>query len=88
MNRLARLYAAGLGVTPDPVEAAKWHIRARQAGISDLWLDGFVESLDRKSKDAAMARAYPKREDQPLTLKRNPVLPEKSPQLPKDKTLP
>ena len=68
MNRLARLYAAGLGLQADPIEAGKWHIRARQAGVSDLWLDGFLKSLEQGQQDEALARAYPKQDTQAAAL--------------------
>lgn len=56
-NRLARLYAAGIGTKPDLKEAAKWHFRARRAGISDLWLDGVVKGLTPEDVAAAGAAA-------------------------------
>ncbi len=57
MNRLARLYATGRGVKPDDLKAATWHLVARKAGISDLWLDGFLASLDEKTLSRARAEA-------------------------------
>jgi TPR repeat protein len=44
-NRLARILAAGRGVQQDLVEAMKWHILARAAGIDDEWLDGHLLKL-------------------------------------------
>lgn len=44
-NRLARLYAAGRGLGKNVVEAARWHILARAAGINDPWLDGILATL-------------------------------------------
>ena len=44
-NRLARLYAAGRGVRKDGVEAARWHLLARAAGVADPWLDGVLANL-------------------------------------------
>ena len=39
-NRLARLYANGVAVGPaDPVQAAKWHLLARESGVADFTLD-------------------------------------------------
>ncbi|MCB1386790.1 MAG: sel1 repeat family protein [Nitratireductor sp.] len=52
-NRLAKLYAQGVGTEPDPVEAAKWHILAKRAGLKDTWLDDYINALDRQ----ALARA-------------------------------
>lgn len=44
-NRLARLYAAGRGVTANAVEAMKWHILARANGVKDYWLDSRLVTL-------------------------------------------
>ncbi len=44
-NRLARILAAGAGVQPDIVEAMKWHVLARAAGVEDAWLDGELGRL-------------------------------------------
>lgn len=52
-NRLARLYAAGIGTPIDLRQAAKWHFRARAQGISDLWLDGVVKGLSPADLAAA-----------------------------------
>jgi TPR repeat protein len=52
-NRLARLYATGLGVPLDLRQAAKWHFRARRAGVSDLWLDGLIETMPAAEREAA-----------------------------------
>ena len=43
-NRLARLYANGVAVA-DPVQAAKWHLLARGAGVSDFSLDIVLSKL-------------------------------------------
>ena len=42
-NRLARIYALGRGVEADPVEAAKWHVLASEAGRTDAELDTFAD---------------------------------------------
>ena len=47
-NRLAKMYAQGVGTNVDPVEAAKWHILAKRAGLADAWLDDFINTIDRK----------------------------------------
>jgi hypothetical protein len=39
-------------VRADPVEAAKWHIIARKAGESDLWLEGFLQKLTPEQRQA------------------------------------
>ena len=58
-NRLARILAAGAGVPQDLVEAMKWHVLARAAGLSDEWLDGQLANLSpeqRAAVDAAVKR--------------------------------
>ena len=57
-NRLARAYSAGVGLDKDRIQAAKWHILARQAGESDLRMDFFVMSLrpDERKKAEALAQ--------------------------------
>ncbi|NVK33286.1 MAG: sel1 repeat family protein [Rhodobacteraceae bacterium] len=57
MNRLARIYARGRGRALDPEEAAKWHYTARALGVSDLVLDGFVETLDEETQLKAQKKA-------------------------------
>lgn len=45
-NRLARVYANGAkGLAENPIEAAKWHLLARDAGASDFWLDAYITRL-------------------------------------------
>ena len=56
-NRLARILMAGRGLTADPVQAAKWHILAGQAGIPDQTLDDFVAGLSADQRKAATAAA-------------------------------
>ncbi len=46
MNMMARALADGHGGDADEVEAIKWHLLARRAGISDLYLDGFMGTRD------------------------------------------
>jgi TPR repeat protein len=56
-NRLARLYASGRGVNKDMVEAMKWHLSARNAGLKDEWLESHLTSLspaERKALEAAL----------------------------------
>jgi uncharacterized protein len=57
MNRLARIYAYGRGRQLDPVAAAGWHYVSRALGVSDLRLDGFVESLDDETRLQARKKA-------------------------------
>jgi len=49
-NRLARLLAMGRGVPRNMVEAMKWHILARTAGIKDEWLDSELNSLSARDR--------------------------------------
>jgi TPR repeat protein len=52
-NRLARLYANGVVVAADPVQAAKWHLLAREAGVSDFSLDLVLAKLTKEQREAA-----------------------------------
>ena len=51
-NRAARLLVAGRGITADPVEGLKWHVLARSAGVTDLWLDGQLATLNTAQRGA------------------------------------
>ena len=58
-NRLARLLATGRGVARNMVEAMKWHLLARAAGIKDEWLDSQLNALsprDRTAVEEALRR--------------------------------
>ena len=56
-NRLAHLYINALGTGPDPVEAAKWYVVSRRAGLKDPMLEdfylGLTEEQQKKAIDAA-----------------------------------
>jgi TPR repeat protein len=59
MNRLARLYASGRGVSKSPVEAVKWHLLARAVGLQDEFLDGVMNNLsatERAEVEAAVKK--------------------------------
>ena len=58
-NRLARLLATGRGLAANPVEAAKWHLIARAGGITDLWLDGFLQQIKPTEREAGEKAAKP-----------------------------
>ena len=58
-NRLANVLAIGRGVDADPIAAIKWHIVAKTGGISDAWLDDFVQKLPPAERDAAENAAKP-----------------------------
>lgn len=50
LNRLARCYHLGEGVAADPIEAAKWHILARQAGLDDEMLEKAMAKLSKADR--------------------------------------
>src|SRR4029078_2444953 len=51
---LARLYANGVAVGPaDPVQAAKWHLLAREAGVADFTLDILLAKPTPEQRAAA-----------------------------------
>jgi TPR repeat protein len=62
-NRLARLYANGAAVPADPVQAAKWHLLAREAGVSDFTLDLMLAKLTPEQRAAADKAAEAWRQD-------------------------
>jgi TPR repeat protein len=49
-NRLARCYAHGAGVEMNVVEAAKWHLIAKAAGVADESLDKIVAKLSKADR--------------------------------------
>jgi TPR repeat protein len=56
-NKLAHLYINALGTRPDPVEAAKWYVLSRRAGLPDPVLEDFYlgisEDVQKKAVEAA-----------------------------------
>jgi TPR repeat protein len=56
-NRLARIYASGVGVKTDVVEAAKWNILATAGGRPDPTLDDMMTKLTPDERKEAEARA-------------------------------
>ncbi|WP_306225290.1 tetratricopeptide repeat protein [Bosea beijingensis] len=56
-NRLAKLYQFGLGIAPDTIEAAAWHLAARSQGLKDAALDDLFERLkpEQQARAARMA---------------------------------
>ena len=52
-NRLARFYAYGVEVEPDIIEATKWHLLARAAGVSDGRLDQYISRNTPKERAEA-----------------------------------
>jgi uncharacterized protein len=56
-NRLAHVYVAALGTRPDPVEAAKWYILSRRAGLNDPSLEDFYMGLPTAQQKQAIEAA-------------------------------
>ncbi|MDQ0458100.1 TPR repeat protein [Rhizobium paknamense] len=55
-NRLSHAYVLALGTRPNPVEAAKWYILSRRAGLNDPGLEDFYLGLpDSQQKQALEA---------------------------------
>jgi hypothetical protein len=57
MNKLAYLYINAIGTRPDPVEAAKWYILSRRAGLSDMGLEDFYLGIEDDQQKEAIRRA-------------------------------
>ena len=51
-NRLARLLVVGRGTPRNMVEAMKWHLLARSAGLQDEWLDSQLANLSPRERVA------------------------------------
>lgn len=56
-NRLAHLYIQAIGTRGDPIEAAKWYIAARRAGLEDPSLDDFYQGLTLEQQKQALDAA-------------------------------
>jgi TPR repeat protein len=56
-NKLAYLYINAIGTGPDPVEAAKWYVLSRRAGLADLELEDFFLGIDDGAQKEAIHRA-------------------------------
>jgi uncharacterized protein len=56
-NRLAHLYINAIGTRPDPVEAAKWYVLSRRAGLKDDALEDFYLGLNDEQQKSALAAA-------------------------------
>ncbi len=56
-NRLAHLYIDAIGTSPDPVEAAKWYIISRRAGLEDAALEDFYLGIEEDKQKAAIEAA-------------------------------
>ncbi len=56
-NRLSHLYVNAIGTRPDPIEAAKWYILARRAGLEDYALEDFFQGLTADEQKAGIEAA-------------------------------
>ena len=56
-NRLAYVYAEGVGVKKSPQEAAKWRLIAQAGGLKDEQLDALVAKLPKAQQVAAQLAA-------------------------------
>jgi TPR repeat protein len=61
-NRYARCLAHGAGVEMNVVEAVKWHLVAKAAGIEDPALDEIANKLSRADRTKAEQAAFSWRE--------------------------
>lgn len=56
-NKLAKLYVNAIGTRPDPIEATKWYVLSRKAGLADLELEDFFLGIDEQTQKEGVARA-------------------------------
>ncbi|MCA1492414.1 tetratricopeptide repeat protein [Sinorhizobium alkalisoli] len=56
-NRLSHLYVNAIGTRPDPVEAAKWYVLSRRAGLKDDTLEDFYLGITEEQQKSALAAA-------------------------------
>ncbi|MFN7024951.1 MAG: tetratricopeptide repeat protein [Pseudorhizobium sp.] len=56
-NKLAHLYVNALGTRPDPVEAAKWYVLSRRAGLKDPELEDFFLGINEEQQKKAIEGA-------------------------------
>jgi hypothetical protein len=56
-NKLAKLYVNAIGTAPDPIEATKWYVLSRKAGLADLELEDFFLGIDEATQKEGIARA-------------------------------
>ena len=54
----SRSGSAGQGLLKVMVEAMKWHLLARAAGVKDAWLDGELAKLSAPEKSAVEASLH------------------------------
>ena len=56
-NKVAHLYIQALGTKPDPVEAAKWYVLSRRAGLKDPGLEDFYLGIEDEQQKKAIEAA-------------------------------
>ncbi|MDI7860545.1 sel1 repeat family protein [Rhizobiaceae bacterium n13] len=56
-NKLAHLYVNAIGTAADPIEAAKWYVLSRRAGLSDNALEDFYLGLTDEQQKTAIEAA-------------------------------
>lgn len=56
-NKLSHLYIEALGTRPNPVEAAKWYVLSRRAGLQDAGLEDFYLGIEDDQQKAAIDAA-------------------------------
>ncbi|KRD51346.1 sel1 repeat family protein [Ensifer sp. ENS10] len=56
-NRLSHLYVNAIGTRPNPVEAAKWYVLSRRAGLKDDALEDFYLGLNEEQQKQALSAA-------------------------------
>ncbi len=56
-NKLAHLYINAIGTGPDPVEAVKWYVLSRRAGLKDLELEDFYLGISEDQQKAGVSLA-------------------------------
>jgi TPR repeat protein len=65
-NRLAHAYVSALGTRPNPVEAAKWFILSRRAGLNDPSLEDYYLGLPTDQQKQAIDAANKYRSGRPV----------------------
>lgn len=56
-NKLALLYVNAIGTRPDPVEAGKWYVLSRRAGLADPDLEDFFLGISEETQQKATEAA-------------------------------
>jgi uncharacterized protein len=62
-NKLSHLYIQALGTRPNPVEAAKWYVLSRRAGLQDPALEDFFLGINDEQQKQAIEAANRFRRD-------------------------